>query len=271
MGIAYQALSYLQPYSRYLERSVLQRKALSVAPNDPQVLDLYARFCFAGGRIEEALDCVSRAFDLDPLNPEVASEHAALLAASGRYEASLEFWDDALARWSEFHSMRLAATLWAGQHRDWPRFERLAAELRAGGEQHPALSDSIGFLRQLRDVDPRYWAGVQERLRASVAESGTVRLDILTYLSAAGFTEQTFELIGAASFNAQSAGGFSLGILFSPLSKDMIQDIRFVALCAQLGLCEFWVTTGQWPDCASEGVLPYDFKTECRRLAAVNA
>jgi hypothetical protein len=36
----------------------------------------------------------------------------------------------------------------------------------------------------------------------------------------------------------------------------------------QLGLCDYWVKSGQWPDCAKEGVLPYDFKAECRKLAA---
>jgi hypothetical protein len=47
----------------------------------------------------------------------------------------------------------------------------------------------------------------------------------------------------------------------------MMPDIRFVGLCAKLGLCDYWVKTGRWPDCAEDGVLAYDFKAECRRLA----
>jgi hypothetical protein len=33
--------------------------------------------------------------------------------------------------------------------------------------------------------------------------------------------------------------------------------------CARLGLVEFWITSGRWPDCADE--VPYDFRAECRR------
>ncbi len=45
-------------------------------------------------------------------------------------------------------------------------------------------------------------------------------------------------------------------------------DIRFVGLCAKLGLCDYWVKTGRWPDCAELVASDYDFKAEARRLAA---
>jgi hypothetical protein len=35
-------------------------------------------------------------------------------------------------------------------------------------------------------------------------------------------------------------------------------------LCARLGLVEFWLATGKWPDCADE--VPYDFKVECAKV-----
>jgi hypothetical protein len=48
----------------------------------------------------------------------------------------------------------------------------------------------------------------------------------------------------------------------------MMRDRRFPGLCAKLGLCDYWVRTDRWPDCADEDELPYDFKAECSRLAA---
>jgi hypothetical protein len=33
--------------------------------------------------------------------------------------------------------------------------------------------------------------------------------------------------------------------------------------CALLGLVEFRLATGKWPDCADE--VPYDFKAECEK------
>ena len=57
-------------------------------------------------------------------------------------------------------------------------------------------------------------------------------------------------------------------MIFDANNMSMIRDIRFVGLCARLGLCAYWVKSDGWPDCADEGLLPYDFKAECRRLAA---
>jgi len=41
---------------------------------------------------------------------------------------------------------------------------------------------------------------------------------------------------------------------------------RFPALCARLGLAQYWVETKKWPDCASETA--YDFKAACGAAVA---
>ena len=46
------------------------------------------------------------------------------------------------------------------------------------------------------------------------------------------------------------------------------RDPRFARLCARLGLVEFWMKTGLWPDCATE--VPYDFKAECEKAATAS-
>jgi hypothetical protein len=48
----------------------------------------------------------------------------------------------------------------------------------------------------------------------------------------------------------------------------MMRDVRFVRLCAKLGLCDYWVNTGRWPDCADAVATYYDFRAEARRLAS---
>jgi hypothetical protein len=42
---------------------------------------------------------------------------------------------------------------------------------------------------------------------------------------------------------------------------ELRNDRRFPRLCARLGLVEFWLATGLWPDCADE--VPYDFRASC--------
>jgi hypothetical protein len=45
---------------------------------------------------------------------------------------------------------------------------------------------------------------------------------------------------------------------------ELRNDPRFVPLCARLGLVQFWLTTGKWPDCVDD--VPYDFKAECAKV-----
>ena len=57
--------------------------------------------------------------------------------------------------------------------------------------------------------------------------------------------------------------GYRTALLFHEGMPELRTDPRFVPLCARLGLVEFWLTTGRWPDCVDE--VPYDFKGECEK------
>jgi hypothetical protein len=87
-----------------------------------------------------------------------------------------------------------------------------------------------------------------------------------------GLTDEIYQLLDQASFDHLfepashwSGNDFGLHVIYQ--SRRLMLDARFASLCARLGLCDYWVTTERWPDCAADGVLPYDFKAACRRLA----
>lgn len=48
---------------------------------------------------------------------------------------------------------------------------------------------------------------------------------------------------------------------------ELRNDPRFPALCARLGLVEFWLASDKWPDCADQ--VPYDFRAACREAGVV--
>ncbi|HZZ36444.1 MAG TPA: hypothetical protein VFE03_12005, partial [Caulobacteraceae bacterium] len=120
-------------------------------------------------------------------------------------------------------------------------------------------------------------AGARDNLvelgRAQIAQSGTVQLQFVGFVSLMGFTDDAYDLIEAASFAhlhiaghpASSASG-SPHTLFDAQNSTLRDDQRFVALCARLGLCRYWIGSRRWPDCADQ--VPYDFRAEARRLAA---
>ena len=43
---------------------------------------------------------------------------------------------------------------------------------------------------------------------------------------------------------------YRTSLLFQAGMPELRNDPRFVSLCARLGLVQFWLSTGKWPDCA---------------------
>jgi hypothetical protein len=127
------------------------------------------------------------------------------------------------------------------------------------------MQDDIIYPGKLRGDHPQFWRATLDRTRQTVAETGTVQLEMLTYLHAVGLAEEVFRLIEDAPFGLDPLGAVNPGVIFFPPNRPMVRDIRFVGLCAKLGLCDYWVKSGRWPDCADQ--TPYDFKAEARRLA----
>ena len=60
------------------------------------------------------------------------------------------------------------------------------------------------------------------------------------------------------------SGAWAPAVIFVAANRGMIADQRFVRLCARLGLVDYWVSSGRWPDCAADAALNYDFRAECR-------
>ena len=86
-----------------------------------------------------------------------------------------------------------------------------------------------------------------------------------------GLTDEVYEILEAASFahlfedsGCMAGSDLSFNVLFSPGYAALRADRRFVRLCEKLGLCDYWVGAGVWPDCADE--LGYDLRAEARGL-----
>jgi hypothetical protein len=84
-----------------------------------------------------------------------------------------------------------------------------------------------------------------------------------------GMLDEVFALIDEASYDFMldpdgPPPGDIRGLIFAERNRAMIDDPRFVRLCARMGLTRYWIATGHWPDCADE--VPYDFRAEAERL-----
>jgi hypothetical protein len=94
------------------------------------------------------------------------------------------------------------------------------------------------------------------------------------YAAHLGLVEDAYRAADAARLGPAGTGDDVMGpdayrthLMFQAGMPELRDDPRFVHLCARLGLVEFWMATGKWPDCAGE--VPYDFKGECAKAQHV--
>lgn len=278
-GLAYASLSRLEPLGAYVRREALLRQAEAAAPDDPETLTSVGAFYNHVGFIGQAHGYLARACALDPLYPEAANVLGAILASLERNDEVRAHNAVCRQRWPAepiFHIGSLNRAMLTG---DWPTFNTLAEGARAALGDAPGLRATLRVGEALRDGDPTIRERLAARLRSDLRETGAAPLHSLLTISAIGMTETAFEAIDASDYSQvfrtdgqNLAGLYNPGIIFSPTySRALMADVRFVGLCAKLGLCRYWAEADRWPDCATWPTLTYDFKSEARRLAESDA
>ena len=272
-GLAYVAKAYLQPWARYADQERYLDQALALAPCDPFILQAMVSFSGAVGRCQEALTFATQALDLDPLYPEAAFAKAMSLDLVGRYDDAIAAMEQFAARWPQREFVAMAMFSSAAAH-DWARFDDLSH--RAGDSTlfHDARAEAIRvgeIRRRPTDTDRAEQLAL---IRGQAAETGGVAYGDLAFACDIGLVEEVFGTIEQVTFahlfdefGPMPAGPYSPTLIFDPLlNGQMMQDVRFVTFCAKIGLVDYWMQTGRWPDCADR--VAYDFRGEARRLAA---
>jgi adenylate cyclase len=275
-GLAYAALGGLEPFGRYFEREALFRKAVDTSPNDPLCLLELSWFEYWVGRVRAAREVIERAYEVDPLVPAVAEFRAAVTSLTGDYVEGCRQFDAFFERWptrSHYIFNAVAASANCG---DWDRVDAIARRLgepaALGADVRQALRTALMRRRPSEQDRQRVLA----RMGRDLEQTGAVDLGRLFLAYSIGLRDEAFRMVDASDFGglfsglgSNPAGAASPGLIFmSDPNGAISEDRRFVGLCVKLGLCDYWLTSGNWPDCADPGVLAYDFKTEARRLAA---
>jgi adenylate cyclase len=274
-GVAYIALTHLQPWGRYAERERLVMKALETSPRDPQILTEVGIHFNIVGRARDGMTYVSQAYALDPLLPETAVIYAYGLANTGRRQEA-QAAGDALRTRLPDHGTLMNDALWlAVEDNDWERFDTLVREVEERRYSASVIAETLGASEMIRHPRPEDRKLMLDALSADLQQTGTVNLALLTFVARIGLVDEAFAIAEKASFEhmfdetgQMPAGHYSANIILRPGSnRAMIDDVRFVGICARLGLCDYWAKADKWPDFVVDLPLNYDFRAEARRLA----
>ena len=269
---AYVALSIVKPVcGHFTQRDALITAALEVAPTDPAALFWAGRWNWTVGRLREFRDYMARCYAVDPLWPQGVHQYATALWVVGQMDDAKALWDQALARWPQLYYLHSAQLGFASVAGDWARVDSLLDTLGRSGLSTPDTERSVRNAEILRGWNVEDERRLQERLRMQLQRTGTISLQFLSLACHVGLTDEAYTLAERAHFDhlftpggSLLSGDYGLHHLFSPGSRALRADPRFVRLCARLGLCDYWVATGRWPDCADEVASDYDFRARAR-------
>lgn len=218
------------------------------------------------GRVRESLESAEREYRLNALDPMHANQVALARMAAGRVAEAVPVYEELVQRVPGM-SFPVSSLLRAyAFQRDWAGVDRLLA--LAEQRQLREFQDGLPFIRAKRNPTPEVLADWRSGLEAHVAKTGCIDVSRLVYAAHLGLVDEAYQAVERARLGPNGSSddlmgpdGYRTHLLFQAGMPELRNDARFVRLCARLGLVEFWLASGKWPDCADE--VPYDFRAEC--------
>ena len=257
----------IPPFGRFVEGdAVVERIRQAPGPGDGgRYIGWYLRTM---GRVRESLEETERAYRLDALDPMSANGLALARMAAGRLAEAVPVYEDLVTRVPDM-SFPVSSLLRAyAFQQDWAAVDRLM-EL-AAKRQLREFQDGLPFIRAKRDPTSQNISAWRSALEAHVKKTGCVDVSRLVYSAHLGLVDEAYRAAETAclgpigtSDDMMGPDGYRTSLLFQAGMPELRNDARFARLCARLGLVEFWMATGKWPDCTDE--VPYDFRAECAR------
>lgn len=270
---AYAALSIVEPIcGRFQERDALIADALRAEPSNAVSLFWACRWSWAVGRHLEGLDYIARACQVEPLWVQGLHQYATMLWMVRRDQEAEQLWDRLTQDWPERDYLWVGPMGLYAHLGNWKKVNEVSERLAATGLDTVRTRRMAKRVERFRNWDQTETDKLARELTEEVDRTGTIRF-YLQWACDVGLTELVYDLVERASFqHLFNPSGrvhemdFGLHALFYREGNAMYRDPRFVRLCARLGLCEYWVRTDRWPDCADEVSSYYDFRSEARQL-----
>jgi TolB-like protein/tetratricopeptide (TPR) repeat protein len=247
---------YAQAHNQYAEAYRDFRKAVALAPSDPDLHNWYGGFLLEVGYLKAGWDERQLAGQLDPLSPLIAWQVAYTALILGRPEVIEAY--AAKARENGWEGFEPAALEGGGasERGDLDRAEQLW--IKAMPQRAEQIRMSVKAIRNHHIDDET------ARMLATLAPYGPPGVGRFAVLALSHDVDRSLATIQGtldpASLRkpdgtggpARSAGGDGIGSVlradwWMPESAAMRRDPRFAALVRDLGLVEFWREFG-WPD-----------------------
>lgn len=250
-GPAQTALALLKPpFADYAEKLKLSARGYALARTEPAVAHLYAGLLMAVGRNREACAVFDAVVECDPSSPYSLAVRAYFYNAAGETVRSIKMAKDLVEQfptsdYARYMLDRIVRSTAADLVVDAQ--QRAAAKARLAdrfAELHPVLDlASVGKAGRLGFVDIGF-----DHLFAAIAQGRPIAFDVSP--DGRGFAR----------------ANVAVGLFVHPF-RAMRRDRRFARVCVELGLYDYWRSSGTRPDCVEELADEYDFMAACAAFA----
>jgi TolB-like protein len=266
-GLPLVAISLLEPDGRFAVRETLLERAIVLTPDDPEILKQASDFAGSVGRTQESIAYMRRAAAVDPLNPQIIRH---CLIQEFDPENRTPFYDKTAAlraQWPDYDWATGMAILYAASFGDWTVVDDLLPVGGQSREWHMAVATATDLRKPVAELQ----AEARDAANRQITKRGSIELRTMIRMYNSGLHDEAFAAWDRSYYDYRHSyrpdSVFLLSMIFDVLNLDMRKDIRFMALCARLGLCAYWVASDRWPDCVADVAPYYDMKAEARARA----
>ena len=264
-------LLLVPPFGRFADGiAVIDRIRRVPGVGDAQMYAAW--YCRNVGWVRESLEETERAYRLDALNPMATNLVALARMAAGRVAEAVPAFEDLMVR-VPGRSFPVANLLRAKAFLgDWAAVDRLLDPSRKLPLRE--FQEGVAFIQAKRTPTPERLGAIRDALEAHRRRTGSVDVSRLVYAAHLGLVDEAYGAAEAARLGPRGTADDVMGpdayrtaLLFHAGMPELRNDPRFVPLCARLGLVEFWLASGTWPECAED--VPYDFAAACEQARDV--
>lgn len=254
----------LLPPQKFEARLGLLERTIERHPKNSDALAIYSLLLQKVGRMHDSVEQARRAVQLDPLSPATRDKLITSLTYAGRVDAAREELEKAEKLWPGATNL-----LWArsGLHLLYGDPKETLRIDRSG--KLPMSSEGISIRRQFIEARINPSTERVDRLvadlRSRFERSPQMIAEYSTALALFGREDELFSIL----LNWQHPGlvNFAVDGLFRPAFRDVHRDSRMIDAARRLGLLEYWLISGHWPDFCFESDMPYDCKAEAAKIA----
>jgi DNA-binding winged helix-turn-helix (wHTH) protein/TolB-like protein len=246
---AYVVLSGLEAPDEYRAQEAILLRGIRLAKHPKQPLGaLYsyeAKLLSNVGRLRDALSFQLIAHATDEWGAPKTAQLARAYANVGNLSAARAWLRKGVQLWPNHSGVRRVQQYIVGFYRQPAEaiaiFNRLDAQSPSDEKQGVVWRT---FIEARSAHSMALTAAAVRTIREAADQAKISRENEIMMLAALGETSQAIE----AANSGLDRQRLESWILFTPVTRNMRQDPRFVGLAARLGLIKYWRETGKWPD-----------------------